>query len=328
MFAILGSGFGIYGYLPALVDECAQRIVLPERYRARFCERSELARFANDVQWEVNEDAALNCVDGAVLALRPINQSEWIHQCLARSKINRLLLEKPLAHTPEIAAVIFDGLIRSRKVFRIGYTFRYTAWGQHILKSLNATKDSVSLSIHWGFLAHHFRHDLQNWKRSNAAGGGALRFYGIHLIALLAEIGYREVNLSRTFGASEDEVEKWIAIFAGTGLPECEVVVDARSTVREFRAEQIFNTWGRQAITVFANLTDPFDSGSEPCLSGGIDERVPILRGHCHSLWEEGKNEYEWYDATIKLWRSIEEKTQFEICRVNSQSVANVTYQE
>lgn len=312
MFAILGSGFGIYGYLPALVDGCGQHIVLPERYRTRFCERSELARFSNDVRWESNEEAALSCADGAVIALRPINQSEWIPRCLARPNIDRLLLEKPLAHTPEVAAVIFDDLIRSRKAFRIGYTFRYTAWGQHILNSLNATKDSVSLSIHWGFLAHHFRHDLQNWKRSNAAGGGALRFYGIHLVALLAEVGYREVNLSRTFGTSEDDVEKWIAVFAGTSLPECEVVVDTKATAYKFHAEQTFNTRCGQTTSVFADLSDPFDSGNESCLSDGIDQRVPILSRLCRSLWEEGENEYEWYDAAVRLWRRIEEKTLFE----------------
>lgn len=313
MIAILGSGFGLYGYLPALVDGCAQRIALPERYHTRFCDRPELARFSSDVRWESNEEAALRCADGAVLALRPINQSEWIPRCLARSNIDRLLLEKPLAHTPEVAAVIFDDLIRSRKAFRIGYTFRYTAWGQRILKSLNTAKDSVSLSIYWGFLAHHFRHDLQNWKRSSAAGGGALRFYGIHLVALLAEAGYREVNVSRTFGASEDEVEKWIAVFAGTCLPECEVVVDTKATVHKFHAEQTINTGRGQATFVIADLSDPFDSGGEPCLSDGIDQRVPILSRLCRSLWEEGENEYEWYDAAARLWRRVEEKTLFEV---------------
>ena len=48
MFAIRGSGFGLYGYLPALVG-CGRRVVLPERYRARFAERPELAPFANEV---------------------------------------------------------------------------------------------------------------------------------------------------------------------------------------------------------------------------------------------------------------------------------------
>lgn len=315
MFAILGSGFGLYGYLPALVEGCSQRIVLPERYRTRFYKRPELERYANDVQWEVDEEAALNCVMGVVLALRPINQSEWIPRCLTRSKINSLLLEKPLAHTPEVAAEIFDDLICSGKTFRIGYTFRYTAWGQQMLSALTTAGRSASLSIQWSFLAHHFRYDLHNWKRFNATGGGAIRFYGVHVIALLAEIGYREVTLSRAFGSSLDEVEKWIAVFVGPGLPECEVVVDTRSTVSQFRVVHTSNP-GAGPVATFADLRDPFDSESEVSQSDGIDQRVPLLSRLCRSLWEDVTSEYEWYDATNKLWRIIEEKTRFEMCSV------------
>jgi len=103
-FAIIGSGFGLYGYLPALVDACAQRIVLPERYRLRLDERPELASFADDVQWQAMEDGALDHATGVVLASRPTDQVQWISQCLARSGIERLLLEKPLANSPARAA--------------------------------------------------------------------------------------------------------------------------------------------------------------------------------------------------------------------------------
>ncbi len=323
MFAILGSGFGLYGYLPALVDGCAQRIVLPERYRASFFARSELARFASGVQWELDESAALDCADGVVLALRPLDQNEWLHRCLARSNIERLLLEKPLAHSPEAAAATFDDLIRSCKVFRIGYTFRYTPWGMQKLSALGSTRRSGSLSIQWSFCAHHFRHDLQNWKRFNATGGGVIRFYGIHIIALLAEIGYREVFLSRAFGSSPDEIEKWMAVFTGSGLPECEVLVDTRSNVNKFLVEQSSNPSVGQTTTVFANLSDPFDLESKSCQLTRIDQRVPILSRLCRSLWEEGANDYEWYDATIKLWRRTEDKTRFEALSISSQLIFN-----
>lgn len=313
MFAILGSGFGIYGYLPALVDGCAQRIVLPARYRARFCDRPELVRFSQDVDWTENENTALSCVDGVVLALRPINQSEWLPRCLAHTNINRLILEKPLAHTPEAAAVILEQLFRSKKTFRIGYTFRYTSWGERLLNSLNTLEDNnSSISIHWGFLAHHFRHDLQNWKRSNAAGGGALRFYGIHLVALFAEIGYREVNVSRTFGPFEDEIEKWFAVFTGNGLPECTVIVDTKATISSFRVEQVINTIEGKTTKIFAELNDPFNSGLETFQKSNIDQRVPILEKLCCSLWQEEEKEYEWYGATITLWKAIERNSRFE----------------
>jgi predicted dehydrogenase len=310
VIAILGSGFGLYGYLPALVDGCGQCVVLPERYRARFCERPELARFGEDVKWERDEAMTLDCAEGAVLALRPIDQSEWIRRCLARPNIERLLLEKPLATSPKVAAALFGDLTRASKVIRIAYTFRYTAWGKRIRDALRATGESRPLSIQWEFLSHHFRHGVRNWKRFNVSGGGAIRFYGIQLIALLAEIGYRDVTLSRSFGKSVDEVDKWTASFAGMGLPECDIAVDTRATVDKFRVELLSNSSTKPGA-VLANLIDPFDPTAETAPKEGLDRRVPILSRLCRSLWEQSMNEHVWYEAMIELWRRIEEETRF-----------------
>jgi predicted dehydrogenase len=314
MFAILGAGFGLYGYLPALVGGCEQRVVLPERYRARFSERSELARFAVEVQWEEDEVAALACADGVALALRPSDQVEWVHRCLARPNIKRLLLEKPLAQSPEASETLLDALKDSGKVYRIGYAFRYTTWGKRLLSSLKLTGETGALSIDWCFLAHHFRHDLSNWKRFNATGGGAIRFYGIHLIALLAEMGYHNVIRSQALGASPDELETWIAAFTGSGRQECNIVVDTRSAVEAFRVQQISRS--RAGLTTdLANLSNPFDVQDETVQSDPIDQRVPTLTRHCRSVWEEDANDYAWYDATIALWRAVEQQTQFELRR-------------
>ena len=312
MFAILGSGFGIYGYLPALVDGCAQQIVLPERYRTRFLERPKLARYAGNVHWKVNEEMTLDCAEGVVVARRPMDQFDCIHDCLARPNIQRFLLEKPLAHSPENAMAVFDDLIRARKSFRIGYLFPYTTWGQKMLNALRVTRERGVMSIRWCFLAHHFQNDLQNWKRFSASGGGVIRFYGIQIIALLAAIGYQDVILSQTFGTSADEAEKWTAVFAGGNLPECEVVVDTNSTVPQFHAALTLDSIHGQVTSTFASASDPFDLARELFRSDGNDKRVPILIELCRSLWVIETGEYEWYAATNVLWRSIEDKTQFE----------------
>jgi hypothetical protein len=310
MMAIFGSGFGLYGYLPALIDGCGARVVLPERYRTRFCERIELERFSSNVQWEQNEGKVLDCANGVVLALQPTNQIQWIHECIARTNIELLMLEKPLAHSPVVAKNLFDDLIRSGKVFRIGYTFRYTEWGKQLRSMLGANSENRFLKIRWSFMAHHFRHDFHNWKRFNSAGGGAIRFYGIHIIALLSEIGYRNVTLSRVTGTSPDEVEKWVAIFEGSGLPECEVIVDTKSNVSEFKIEIISNSNGLSDSTIFTNLSDPFESKNNIYKLDKLDQRVPIIIQLCRSLWVKCANEYEWYEATLQLWTNVEDKTE------------------
>jgi predicted dehydrogenase len=309
VIAILGSGFGLYGYLPALVKGCGQRVVLSERHREPFHERRELARFADDVQWERDEASVLDRADGVVLALQPSHQSEWIPRCLIRHNLECILVEKPLAPSPEAAGALLEDLARSGKVIRIGYTFRYTDWGQRIRAALKQAGESRRLFIQWSFLAHHFRHDLRNWKRFTDSGGGAIRFYGIQLIALLAELGYEVVISSHTFGNSIDVIEKWTASFRGPGLPECEVAVDTRSAIEKFGAS-FFNS-AREPGTVLADLIDPFESTTTAGWEG-LDRRVPSLSRLCRSLWEQTTAEDVWYKATIDLWRSVEERASFE----------------
>ena len=309
MIAILGSGFGLYGYLPALVKGCGQRVVLSERHREPFHERQELARFADDIQWERDEASALDWADGVVLALQPRHQSEWIPRCLMRPNLERILVEKPLAPGPEAAGALLEDLGRSGKVIRIGYTFRYTDWGQRIRAALTQAGESRRLFIQWSFLAHHFRHDLHNWKRFTDSGGGALRFYGIQLIALLAELGYQAVISSHTFGNSVEAIEKWTASFRGPGLPGCEVAVDTRSAIEKLGAS--FFSSAREPGLVVADLNDPFESTTGG-LSEGLDRRVPALSRLCRSLWDQTIDEGVWYKATIDLWRRVEERTSFE----------------
>lgn len=289
MFAIRGSGFGLYGYLPALVG-CGQRVALPERYRARFAERPELAPFAGEIQWAKDEASALEQADGAALALRPGDQAEWVAHCLSLPRVERLILEKPLAPSPDESARLFQSLLRSGKNFRIGYVFRETPWGRRFLQAGGAK------SISWNFTAHHFRADLRNWKRSHVAGGGPIRFFGIQLVALLAEAGYREVLSSSGTGGGLEELETWEARFAGPGLPECRVEVRTRSPIEALRVEGL------------ADLREPFETESAAGGPGALDRRVPILGAVCRSLWEPGDAPYGWYGATLDLWRAVEEK--------------------
>ena len=70
------------------------------------------------------------------------------------------------------------------------------------------------------------RRGTSTWKRRVSLGGGALRFYGIHLIALLAELGYETWrNLSHVADV-EDEVSRWTAVMTGSALPEYTIYVD------------------------------------------------------------------------------------------------------
>jgi len=193
---ILGSGFGLYGYLPALIEAGEKNILLPVRYKDKFSARSELQKYAGYVQWVFDDRVLFEMIDSIVLALPPEYQLDLVKKLIHIKNIKNLLLEKPLAISPEESSKLIDDLVHSNKRFRIGYNFRFTSWGSGIFELLNSISHPVSfnrLYISWSFIAPHYSNNALVWKRFNSLGGGALRFYGIHLIALLAEIGYRKV---------------------------------------------------------------------------------------------------------------------------------------
>lgn len=313
MFLILGSGFGLYGYLPALVGGCGQIAVLPARYRPRFSARSELQRFSSSVRWAPDEIAALGQSSAAALALRPEDQETWLVRCLARPEVRHLLLEKPLARTPALAQRGLDALVESGKDFRIGYLFGLTGWGRELRNILGAGSYGGRLFIRWQFCAHHYRHDLRNWKRYVATGGGAIRFFGVQVIALLARLGYRDVAVSRTFGASTDEVEMWSATMTGPGLPECSLMIDTRSSKTAFQV--MCQREVRCHPDVSHRFTSPFASGPRPEANFPVDldPRIRELTELCRSLLGATESDIGWYQLTLDLWRSAEDMSTFDL---------------
>jgi predicted dehydrogenase len=297
-FAIFGAGFGLYGYLPAVLHGCGQTVCLPERYRTRLESRVELRQFRDSVSWSADEPAALAEADAVIVSQRPADQASWIRDCASRPNIRALLLEKPLAPSPAAAFEALDQLEQSGKKFRIGYTFRYTAWAS-LLRQRCRSEATRAISIDWQFRAHHYARDLRNWKRAVSEGGGALRFFGIHFIALLAELGYDDVVQSRTVASMPDECESWTAVFVGAGLPDCRVHIDSRATAPVFAID--LNTDNN--IERLVDLGDPF---ALEAVILGFDRRVGLLSVLCADLIEQPPLSYPWYRQSVKLWGKTE----------------------
>jgi hypothetical protein len=45
MYTIVGGGFGLYGYFPAIVQQTGMKVLLNEKYRKTITSRPELNRF-------------------------------------------------------------------------------------------------------------------------------------------------------------------------------------------------------------------------------------------------------------------------------------------
>jgi hypothetical protein len=308
-FSILGSGFGLYGYLPALIG-CGHSVVLPERYRERFQFRQELTRFAKQIEWATDEVSAVNRASAIVIALRPAEQTDWIKKCIAHRQITRLLLEKPLAPAPLEALNLQTLLCNSRKLFRIGYTLCNAQWTAR-LKDFVTENPDYEINVNWLFLAHHFRQGVRNWKQFESAGGGAIRFYGIQLIAVLASLGYCNVGESKSYGQSADEPERWIADISGKGLPICRILIDSRSDTAEFK---ILCRSSLGPTKLLAELRDPFGEDDRRYLCDGLDGRVGVLGDLVRSILNDAELCPSWYPGVIDLWSKVEAKNDF--CKI------------
>jgi predicted dehydrogenase len=299
-FAILGSGFGLYGYLPALANGCGQTVFLPERYRARLREREDVRCLEDIVNWVADERAVLEAVDAVIVSRRPADQADWIRKYIGQSNIRLLLFEKPLAPSPKAAFDTLELLETSGKKYRIDYNFRFTPWAAELKRRIRSAGGTGNISIDWRFRAHHYANNLHNWKRSISEGGGALRFFGIHLVGLLAEIGFDTIVRSRAAVFAPDECETWSAVFDGPDVPECRVQVQSNAAQRRFSIDW---TGNGSAAERLADLSDPFEANAG---IPGFDHRAGILTDSCRDLLEGAAPSYPWYRQSIRLWDMAE----------------------
>ncbi|MCI1477721.1 MAG: Gfo/Idh/MocA family oxidoreductase [Clostridium beijerinckii] len=296
-FTILGSGFGIYGYLPALVlNDC--EIILQSRYKEKIKQREELKYYSNKITWVETEEEAIEISSGIVVAKRPFEQVQIVRKILRYENIKYIFLEKPLAPTPEESYDIQEKIIESNKVFGVGYIFRYTSWGKSLGNIVNSN-DVDLINIEWSFMAHHFKNHLNNWKRYDSAGGGILRFYGIQLIALIAELGYEDVGNIKIIGDECDQSEIFCLSFYKKNSPEINVTINSKSTYNVFIIESIRNEEKKE---IFLNES-PFDEFNK---NKDSDIRVNYLREHISTAFKENIYGYDSYRRTIQLWSRIE----------------------
>ena len=292
--AILGSGFGLYGYLPAL-HALSANIALPMRYRETIERRPELSVLAGSITFVADDHEAIDFAEAVIVARRPADQLDLISGLLARPKLHRLLLEKPLAPTPTDAAQLQERIDASGKIVRMGYLFGYTDWGQRLMEGTSEVQGD--LQIRWQFHAHHYATNRQGWKRTEAEGGGALRFYGIQLVSVLASLGFDRVVTSRLGTGRPGEAERWHAIMVNPAGARCMVDV-------ETRAPQALFAINAPSRGVDISRQDPFDVATTD-----QDRRVPSLVALCREFLAAENNAPASDRRVIALWQAIENVT-------------------
>ncbi len=252
---ILGGGFGIYGYLPA-VCSLDWNVATLSRYQNNITSRPELTQFQNRIQYMATEDDLLSSCSSIVVARTPEFQHEFLMRYSSElNGIEHLFLEKPLTSSLENSKAVLKYLSHSRFTFSLGYLFLYTPWFERISQLLMTNGNKIV--IHWSIPS-----PKSTWKRREDLGGGINSFFLVHFIPVFLKLGFQISSLK----VSQVDGKSFLSV---SDLNTIEVFADLVD--RDYGFEIFLN-----GITVpIYQAETPF--GPKPKM-GVLDPRIPYLQ--------------------------------------------------
>ena len=293
---LYGNGFALDVYLPALVNLGIKRIFIKKDKYLNIFKSNILEKYKKFIIYFNKEDFKDQFFDYTILAVSPEKQYTLLFNKKILKNTNTLILEKPLATTPIKAFEIMKKLENLKINYLINYSFRYAPWYNKLYSKICNLPNNIELFFIWNFRARHFIHNRITWKKSHSKGGGAIRFYGIHLIAILSDMGYVHVGKSSISFNSFDDLSSFSCLLESTNkLPKCKVLINSDSLENKFNCYYIKDNIIVQLLSLDAPFSYRNDLIDDPRLK--ITERF---------LQEKNFN-YNNINV-INLWKSIEDK--------------------
>ena len=187
---IIGSGFGLYGYLPGIFH-VSKKIYLNQRYKKFFSTRSELEKYSKKIIWYLDQHKIIDNIDYIVVAKRPQEQSKIIKKILEKkNNLKHIFLEKPIDINPK-KSISFLNYLKKKKInYSFGFIFKYLRWYKSM--KIKLTKNQ-NFEIIWQIDKK--KKYNNHWKYSLTQGGGLVKFYGIHFIELFFSLNL--VNIKK-----------------------------------------------------------------------------------------------------------------------------------
>jgi hypothetical protein len=180
---IIGSGFGVYGYLPAAAS-IGWDVITLKRYKDTILARTELSNYWNKISFMDSEKDLIEHSSRIVVAQTPEMQFNFIRNFSQDLKrVSHLYLEKPLTNNLNNSKSVLNFLRSNELSFSLGYIFLHTEWFQTLSKLLETSGNVVRFK--WSIPSPN-----SNWKSRKNLGGGINHFFLIHLIPVLSNLGF------------------------------------------------------------------------------------------------------------------------------------------
>ncbi len=288
---LLGKGFALNVYLPALFKISCNKIVLARSVKRFINDDNDISRY---IRWIDDKDIIYNKFLKIIIAEPPKKQYKLICDMSLWRNSNNLILEKPIADNHSKAKYLINILNRNKIKYSINYSFRYTQWFESIYKYIHNNHNKGDIDIIWKFKGRHQQKKEPSWKTNHLLGGGVIKYYGIHLIAILSDIGYSDVRNSNIFNQPKNQLTSWSCQFiSNKKLPKLNLQIDSYSN------ENIF-CWKQQNQNIL-KIDSPFLLESSKYNS---DNRIPTT---IKFLQEKHNDLLNFKNMNVlELWSKIE----------------------
>ena len=303
-WGILGGGFGLYGYIPALASNPLSRAIVLTKHFDVIKQRSELRQYLPIIDFVETREEIINKSDSLIISVPPLIQMKYLME-FDLKKFKNLILEKPLAATPKDACnMLIRGITLSDSI-RIGYSFINANWARGLMKKIERLHSTGEIEITWHFYAHYFSSEASSWKGDHSQGGGVVRFYGIQLIALLGEVNELDVKFSTIVSDKLLRPYLWQAEFINRQGGKIRIELNCRSKSEKFQIRSI----SKGSLEIF-KTKNPFSNESA---DNGDDRRVGILSKILNSFGVDDPIYYKLYSRINKIWGDVEDRANWKM---------------
>lgn len=291
---IIGSGFGIYGWLNSFISLKNIKVCTLSRYKKK------IKQYKNKIIYFRSLKELINNIDTLVIAKRPIDQEKIIKLVLKNKRKKNLILEKPLCKDPESSIKIFHKILKKKLNFSTGLISKNTNWSEDI--SILIKKKKVNhVSIKWFFNAHHYKNNLVNWKKYYKDGGGSLNFFAIHLIYWISCFGkFKIQSVSKNKKKNEDPDIR-------IKLKNHNLNFDLTCKTNSLNFNYFKIIGYKKSKKVFLKkLKNPFDLKKKI----DLDPRTVYLKRQINDILKNKWENYKNFQRFLNLWKDIYKKHQ------------------
>jgi predicted dehydrogenase len=222
---IIGTGFGMYGHLPAFAttNNCQVVSICGEKSErlSKFCKKYKVEKVYSD--WK--EMLKAEKLDAVSIAVVPDAQYE-IAKFAIKKGIN-VFAEKPLTANLKQAEELYRLSQKAKITTAVDFIFPQVPEFKKV-KELLVKKEIGELEYikaEWDFLSHDLARKLKSWKTDSKKGGGALAYYFSHVLYyltdFLGEITFKKAQLihsQKSLSGGEAGVDVFFKAKKATGI--------------------------------------------------------------------------------------------------------------